>query len=274
METREWNKLWYHPQLNIESYQAVCIKRGFPLHMHDYFVICLIEEGMQKFIHRKINYLTPPGGLIILNPEDAHTGEPADEYGFEYRALYPTVAHMQEAIHELTGKWQNPPYFSRVRIDDAELSAAVRALHVSLITETLPIERETLFLTVITKLVTQYAHQHLTPLAPKKERAAINKACCFIHDHVSKGITLTGLANHVGLSRYYFLRVFREEMGMPPYTYLESVRISRAKQLLEKGATLTDAAMELGFSDQSHFTNCFKRFIGITPGQYALEIKK
>lgn len=274
MELKEWSNLWYNAQLGLELYQSACIKRGFPLHMHDYYVICLIERGLQSFSHRKEKYLTPPGGLILLNPEDDHTGEPADEYGFEYRALYPTVSHMQEAVYEITGKRQDLPLFSKVRVDDPELTGWIRTLHISLTNETPPIENESLFLTVLTKLSSRYADIYPSAKNPKQERRAVQKACRYIYDHVTEGITLTELAEHVWLSRYYLLRVFREEVGMPPYAYLESVRINKAKQLLEAGLSPTKVAIELGFSDQSHFTNRFKRYTGITPGRYLNEIKK
>lgn len=272
MEPREWSKLWHNSQLGLESYQAVCIKRGFPLHMHDYYVICIVEAGLQSFTHRKTKYLTPPDGLILLNPGDDHTGEPADEYGFEYRALYPTAAHLQEALVELTGKPQPAPFFPQVRIDDPELAGFVRALHRSLSEETAALEREALLLTVLTKLILERAEQHPEVRAPQKERRAVRQACRYIEDRAAAGITLTELAEAVGLSRYHLLRVFREETGMPPYAYLESIRISKAKRLLEKGLAPLEVALELGFSDQSHFANCFKRFIGITPGRYIAEI--
>lgn len=49
---------------------------------------------------------------------------------------------------------------------------------------------------------------------------------------------------------------------------METIRINEAKKLLEKGITPIVAAMQTGFSDQSHFTNYFNRFIGLTPGIY------
>lgn len=273
MELKEWNKLWYNPQLDLELYQAVCIKRGFPFHMHDYYVFCFIEKGLQSFSYRKTKHLTPPGGLILLNPEDAHTGEPADEYGFEYRAIYPTVWHMQEAVFELTGKRQNPPFFPKVRVDDPELAGYVRALHLSLTDETPSMEQESLFLMVLSKAIMQYAEMSSAASSIGKERYAVKQACRYIHEHAAEGITLTEVAGYVNLSRYYFLRVFHEAVGIPPHAYLESVRISKAKRLLEKGLSLNQVAHESGFSDQSHFTNRFKRFIGVTPGQYAQEIR-
>lgn len=55
---------------------------------------------------------------------------------------------------------------------------------------------------------------------------------------------------------------------MTPYGYLESVRIGAAKRLLEQGVSPVDTALQVGFSDQSHFTNYFSRFIGLSPGLY------
>jgi transcriptional regulator GlxA family with amidase domain len=44
--------------------------------------------------------------------------------------------------------------------------------------------------------------------------------------------------------------------------------VNQAKKLLEQGTEPIDAAMQTGFTDQSHFTKFFKEFIGLTPGQY------
>jgi AraC-like DNA-binding protein len=64
---------------------------------------------------------------------------------------------------------------------------------------------------------------------------------------------------------YYFLTPTK---GITPYRYLETVRISQAKHLLENGVEPIETAHQTGFSDQSHFSNFFKEFIGITPKQY------
>ena len=55
---------------------------------------------------------------------------------------------------------------------------------------------------------------------------------------------------------------------MTPYGYLERVSIGAAKRLLEQGVSPVDTALQVGFSDQSHFTNYFSRFIGLSPGLY------
>ena len=71
-----------------------------------------------------------------------------------------------------------------------------------------------------------------------------------------------------GLSKSALLRAFTHTKGVTPYSYLINVRIGQAKRLLEQGIPPVEAALQTGFSDQSHFTNYFSRFIGLAPGAY------
>ena len=58
------------------------------------------------------------------------------------------------------------------------------------------------------------------------------------------------------------------DKGLTPYRYLENIRINAAKKLLAQGVSPLEAAMRTGFADQSHLTNYFSRFIGLTPAAY------
>ena len=84
--------------------------------------------------------------------------------------------------------------------------------------------------------------------------------------HYEEKISLEQLCRCAGLSRSTLLRAFTKEKGVTPYGYLENVRIGKAKKLLEQGVPPAEAALRTGFSDQSHFTNYFSRFIGLSPG--------
>lgn len=86
--------------------------------------------------------------------------------------------------------------------------------------------------------------------------------------HFAEHLDLEQLCGLVHLSKSTLLRAFTRAKGITPYHYLVNLRICAAKRLLEQGASLLEAAMQTGFSDQSHFTNCFSRYIGLTPGAY------
>ena len=70
------------------------------------------------------------------------------------------------------------------------------------------------------------------------------------------------------MSKSTLLRAFVRSKGVTTYSYLESIRIGKAKKLLKQGVPPVEAALQTGFSDQSHFTNYFNRFIGLSPGMY------
>ena len=81
-------------------------------------------------------------------------------------------------------------------------------------------------------------------------------------------IYLDQICHLEGLSKSTLLRAFTKSKGVTPYSYLQNIRIGEAKKLLEQGLPPVEAALQTGFSDQSHFTNYFKSFIGLAPGVY------
>jgi len=255
--------------LDVELLHAYYVQHAYPRHSHDYYVISLIQEGRQSFTHKGTKYTTPQGGVILINPGEVHTGEPADSKGFELRSIYPTISHMSMAMHELTGRDRSVPLFSDVRVDDPRLSKGILALHKSLLQEPTPMETESRFLWVMTQLIKRYATSQVTAQKLGNEKAVIQKARRYIDENFAQGISLHTLAECVALSPFYLLRAFCAEVGMPPYAYLESVRIRHTQNLIETGRPLAEIAAEVGFSSQSHMTRRFKKIIGITPGQYA-----
>src|SRR5690349_9065951 len=114
MQAQESATLWNVPHLNgsgLNLLRAHFITYAFKRHMHDYFAIGLIEAGAQKFTFgRSEKYFTPPTGVIVLNPGDAHTGEAAVATGFQYRALYPDAETMQQIASEVRGRNQDIPF--------------------------------------------------------------------------------------------------------------------------------------------------------------------
>ena len=81
-------------------------------------------------------------------------------------------------------------------------------------------------------------------------------------------IYLDQICHLEGLSKSTVLRAFTKSKGVTPYSYLQNIRIGEAKKLLEQGLPPVEAALQTGFSDQSHFTNYFNRYIGLAPGVY------
>jgi AraC-like DNA-binding protein len=272
MQTREWTKVAHHPHLDVELLHAYYVQHAYPRHSHDYYVLSLIERGRQSFTHKGTKYRTPPGGLILINPGVVHTGEAADERGFELRALYPSTSLMETAVFELTGR-RALPFFKEVLIDHRWATSSVSSLHKTILTGAGMLECESRMLWMMTQLIKRYADLGSTEGNLGREKRAIQQVRHYLEDHFAENVTLNMLAQHVSFSPYYLLRAFRAEVGMPPYAYLESVRIRHTQRLIKAGMPLAQVAAEAGFSSQSHMTRQFKKIIGVTPGQYAQHIR-
>jgi AraC family transcriptional regulator len=110
-----------------------------------------------------------------------------------------------------------------------------------------------------------------TVLRPKSQyggltRAKLVRAVECIQDQLDADLTVFGIAQAVGMSPYYFTRLFKESTGQSPHQYVVEARVRRAKELLTTGKfTISEAAHHVGFVDQSHLTRHFKRVFGLPP---------
>lgn len=273
LEKGENAKLWCVPHLNnLQLLRANFITYSFKRHMHDYFVIGMIEDGVQRFAYRRDQYVTPTTGLIVINPGEAHTGEAAIPSGFRYRALYPETEQMQQIAAEIKGRNRDIPFFSQPVIHDAALFHEFRRLHVALESVSSTLEHESRYLWALAQLIARHADPPPRPNALKRERSEVKKLRRYLDEHYAEDVNLADLAALVNWNAFYLLRVFRSEIGLPPHAYLENVRIREAQRFLKQGLPVIEVAYQTGFSSQSHFTTTFKRLIGVTPGQYAKEV--
>ena len=102
-------------------------------------------------------------------------------------------------------------------------------------------------------------------LSPYKLRRVID----YIQAHLAEDLSLDAMATEIGMSRFYFCRLFKKSTGITPYQYLIKCRLDKAKSLLlSRKLSVADVALQVGFSNQSHFTKHFKRLMGVTPKVY------
>jgi len=111
------------------------------------------------------------------------------------------------------------------------------------------------------------------PKSPKYSEgftaAQLRQVTDYIHAHIAEEICLDALSRLLGLSRYYFCRLFKQSTGFSPYQYIIRCRVERAKELLKQGNLgLSDVAIACGFSHQSHLHRHFKRITGVTPKRF------
>jgi AraC family transcriptional regulator len=99
--------------------------------------------------------------------------------------------------------------------------------------------------------------------------ASLHRVQDYIHSNLSAAITLVELSRVAGLSRRHFLRSFRESVGDTPLGYVRTLRIEEAKRRLSQGSqSITEVALDCGFSHAQHFATAFRRATGLTPSAF------
>lgn len=97
----------------------------------------------------------------------------------------------------------------------------------------------------------------------------IQKAISYINENISENISLDAIAEYVYLSPSYFSRLFKKEMGVSFTDYLNKARVEESKKYLaDIKLSMSDISNIIGFSDQSYYTKVFKKFEGLSPGQF------
>lgn len=81
-------------------------------------------------------------------------------------------------------------------------------------------------------------------------------------------LTIRDIAGRVRLSPFHFIRVFGALFGDTPHQFRTRVRVDRAKALLSRGTSVTDACMDVGFSSLGSFSAMFTRWVGTPPSAY------
>ena len=263
---QETRTVKYDPELKIEAYSFKGIMQKFPNHFHDYYVIGFIESGERCLSCKNRKYTVEPGDLLLFNPRDNHTCEQIDGRTLDYRCINVHPETMSKAAFEITGK-DYLPYFSPAVIFHSELASLLRELHMIIMEEEKDFRKEEIFFFLLEQLIEEFSEEGIEQSGPEENRET-KIICNYLEKNYMKNITLDELSGLTGLSKYYLLRSFTKQKGISPYGYLETIRIDRAKKLLEQGVLPIEAALQTGFTDQSHFSNFFKKFIGLTPKQY------
>ena len=256
----------YDKDLQIEAYQFNGIAQAFPNHFHEYYVVGLIEDGERRLTVDNREYRIGSGDLMTFNPMNNHACEQTDGGRLRYRCLNIKQDIMRNVVGEVLDCDELPQFREPVQYRTA-FAVTFCNLHDSIMSGGSALEKEELFLLFMEQLLSNCANfGHNKTVA--MERKEIKDVCAFLEQHYAQPITLNALSGIAHLNKYSLVRLFTRCKGITPYRYLETIRISEAKKLLQQGMEPAQVAQQTGFADQSHFSNYFSKFIGLTPGMY------
>ncbi|NEP16422.1 MAG: AraC family transcriptional regulator [Leptolyngbya sp. SIO4C1] len=262
--------LWRVQDLNnIEVLKASYYSQTFTRHTHDGFGLGIVEQGQLQYGADSGEPVISPGEMVVINPGQVHWGGAASSVGYAYRIFYPDCAMLSQALQSIRDA-DGLPHFSNSHICDRALAHRLwQLLDVLEDSSSLTLQRESYLMMTLTHLITYHADTTPALAQLTAEKQAVRQVRDYLHDCYGENVSLQTLANQVQLKPLQLLRSFRKAIGLPPHAYLLQIRINQAKALLRQGDPIVEVAGATGFADQSHLTRHFKRFVGVTPGQYS-----
>jgi AraC-like DNA-binding protein len=242
---------------------------SFPRHVHSELVIAVTEDGAGRCVTRGVSNVGTSRSIMVFNPGEPHAGGVAGNATWRYRGLYVDDAAFKDICETIGGRPVATPYFNDSVVTDAELAGLLVRAHLALETRDARMVRESLFLAGIAALLER--HGGPRPPSPRAgaEHGPVRRALDYMQANLARDLSINELAACAGLSPFHFVRCFRKATGLPPHACLTQLRLDQARRLLSGGKSPAEAALAVGFYDQSHLIRHFKRTYGITPGQYA-----
>lgn len=248
---------------------------SYDRHAHEEYAFGVTLAGRQDFFSGGQYHRSPPGNVILFNPEEVHDGQPGGEHTLDYLMVYAHPEQVNALFADALGRDNTADFRSNsTLIQDVQLRNAILEL-ARLVTSHVGscIDQENALYQVVERTVQLggVSHSHQVTTRPD---ALLGLAKEYIHAHLDSDISLDDISQAAHLSKYHFLRLFRHHFGITPHQYVINCRINAARSALDLGASLTEVALRYGFADLSHFNRRFKRIYGMTPHQYQRDIAR
>ncbi|MBJ3814093.1 AraC family transcriptional regulator [Shimwellia pseudoproteus] len=263
-DTRDRAQFRHFPALpGVELYHAHITHHSFEPHTHEAFGIGAITAGAERFRYRGSQHIAAANSLIMMNPDELHTGQAETSDGWCYRMVYLD----SPLLNALTGSQQW--WFNEVVRDDPLRARQVCDLIFAIWHSHDDLSRDGLLLHLV-DTIRPYAKCSGEDSATGRQRFTIVKA--YLHDNYMHNITLSDLAGLLSLTPWHFQRQFTRQFHVTPHQMLMAIRLWRAKLFLAQGMPAAEVAAACGLADQSHLTRAFTRRYGITPVRYQKQV--
>lgn len=247
------------------------LARPLPRHCHHEYQVGFSTDTNGGYVCRGSTHLVPQGHFSIVHPGEVHTTTRQSTWIEQHRTFWMLFIPPERLGEIPWAPYSGPanlPFFPNPVVRDRPLADRFLAFFQGLRGQASHLEQTERLSACLCELVRCHADREILPATIGRDRRRVDRVRAYIEARPADRLSLDDLAQLVGLSSYRLHHIFRQEVGMALHQYQIQARIARAKQLLHLGLPLKQVAEDTGFSDQSHLTRHFKRFVQVTPGRY------
>ena len=241
-------------------YQTQLIKAEFVPHQREFHIVALIMSGELHLNYRERDYLFHAGEAVIIPAGEIHA--------FSTKSDKPAIVtfHYIDTLDALSAS-------DGIVFPTVESPLITKALAKNLVPH--------IFIELEKPLDSQYYHQWLKGLVKALSEhlehdvklgncniQAFVAAKNYIQENIDQPFSLEEISSRFNIDKWSLSRKFRHIFGVTLFQHIHAARMVKAKNLLSQKLAISTVAIDLGYSDQSHFTRFFKRFVGISPKQW------
>lgn len=263
-----------------EDYHLFHLKdsRGleFEYHYHEFDKIVIFLSGKVSYIIEGVTYNLRPWDMLLISNHLIHKAVVQDSEPYERIIIYVSRRFAEENSTEKTALMRcfDEALKSRMHLlrpdkpDVAKLEQDLKRMENAAASDSFGADvlASTYFLQFLVSVNRVSDHGgHEKDTASYKYDSQIAGVLNFINDNLSADLTVDSLAARSYLSKYYFMRRFKEMTGYTVHNYILLKRVLHASELLNTGTSATRAAMLSGFVDYSTFSRAYKKIYGETP---------
>ena len=243
-----------------------------PLHWHRELEIVAVRRGRLRIFLNNTAYEMVPGDILFIGSGVLHRAEPEDCL-YECVVFDPNLLgrRLQEhALPLLSGEREIRAFFPAA---EREIQETVTQLCTQM-EQRQPHYQLAVHGALARLLYLLYAGDHIH--SPERagrgghQAEIVARVVRYIDENYREKITLQTMADRAAVHEKYLCRIFKEFTGRTPIDYVNQLRIDQACiDLTLHHKNVTEAALDVGFTDVSYFTKLFNRTKGVTPREYA-----
>ncbi|UQZ86919.1 HTH-type transcriptional activator Btr [Paenibacillus konkukensis] len=229
----------------------------------DHFSLHFVQQGSVLFQYENNIVQLHKGDVFCLFPQRIYSYRPADPAVPLEMAWVAFDGDQAAALLSMIGIHPGQPYAKGVGTTEVALTLqhfwSAGALR--------PGRTRLRFLSLLYELIDLLDQRPEADGSPKhRQKDWVKKSLDYMNTHYSEPIDVNHIAQHAGIHRTYFSKVFTQHLGISPLKYLMRLRMNKAMQLLrETGLTVTEIALSLSYSDTATFSRAFSLYFGASP---------
>ena len=260
--------------IRVAHHKTVDHPNNHVLHINNYIEIYVYVSGNHNYIVENSVYELKRGDIVIINPLEVHKALPlsggpyerfyflVDAHAFDAMCIDPLAAFLGKPL----GTGNLISFGEEKREELLEVLYAISDCFRDGRNDQL--RAFAYFMRLLDELNRELINRGSVAGTITRTPSLLEKILAYVAENTAAIQSITEIASALGLTPQYLSGYFSKHIGTPLKTYIQAKKIALAKDLLDKGADVTEACYECGFNDCSYFIRVFKKYVGMTPLTY------